>query len=592
MIGKIISISDNNVDIDLNVDEEQRKNLINFHVVFDLEDRKVIGEVSAVTYDRAFITLIGEMINDVFVPGLSKKPYFGCSCRIVELQELELIINTKEKGTRVSFGTLPQYSGFKVNIIVDSFFNNHFTILGNTGSGKSYGLARLIQNLFVNPNSLPVKSNLVVFDAYGEYSTAFSFLNKNFNTAFKLYTTKVSTFDDARTNLLKIPPWLLDVDDYALLLESESITQLPMIEKALKLVSVFSKEEDEVIQYKNDIIARALEEILYSGGTPMQIRDQIFAVLTSFSTRDLNLESKVIIPGWTRTLRQCLIIDKDGKIQEIQLVSDFIKAFKQDGLELKVPDGSYTYTLMDLKNAFDFALISEGMLQSDTVYEDANKLRVRIHALVNGIKGEYFKFDEFITKNDYVESLAKTIDGKKAQIINFNINYIDDRFAKILVKIMSKMLFEYATLLDDRASNPFHIILEEAHRYVQNDNDINLIGYNIFERITKEGRKYGVILGMISQRPSEISETALSQCTNFLVFRMQHPKDLRYIKEMIPNISEEIISKFKVLQPGNCMAFGSAFKIPLLLRLDLPNPLPYSQNTDIENCWYEKEEIL
>jgi hypothetical protein len=139
---------------------------------------------------------------------------------------------------------------------------------------------------------------------------------------------------------------------------------------------------------------------------------------------------------------------------------------------------------------------------------------------------------------------------------------------------------------------PFHIILEEAHRYVQNDNDINVLGYNIFERITKEGRKYGTILGMISQRPSELSETAISQCTNFFVFRIQHPRDLRYIKEMIPNISEEVLDKFKVLQPGSCMAFGSAFKIPLLLKLDLPNPAPESQNTDIGKCWYKQEEIL
>jgi hypothetical protein len=441
---------------------------------------------------------------------------------------------------------------------------------------------------------MPVNSNLFIFDAYGEYTNAFSFLNNYPNTALKTFTTKVSNFEDIRTELLRIPPWLLEVDDYALLLESESVAQLPMIEKALKLVSIFSKNEEEVIVYKNDIIARALEEILYSGGTPMQIRDQIFAVLTSFSTRDLSLESKVIVPGWTRTLRQCLIIDKDGKIQEMNLVSEFFKSFKQEGLDLKIPDGTFTYTLNDLKKAFDFALISEGMLQSDQVYEDANKLKVRIHSLINSTKGEYFNATEFITKEDFVKNLSITKDGRKAQIINFNINYIDDRFAKVLVKIISKLLFEHCANLTDRASTPFHIVLEEAHRYVQNDNDVNIIGYNIFERITKEGRKYGIILGLISQRPSEISETAISQCTNFLVFRMQHPKDLRYIREMIPNISEEIIDKFKVLQPGTCMAFGSAFKIPLLLKLSLPNPLPYSQNTDIERRWYatENEDIL
>lgn len=594
MVGKIFGISDLEVDIELNVADELKKHLVNFHVVFELDDRKTVGEISTINVESASVNLIGEIINNKFIPGISKKPFFGAECRMITGEELALIIGTNHIGIRFPIGYLPQYSNYKVSIPVDSFFNNHFSILGNTGSGKSHGLARLIQNLFMDPKKFPVNANLFIFDAYGEYSNSFAFLNNYPNTAFKTYTTRVSKFEDARTELLRIPPWLLDVDDYALLLETESITQLPMIEKALKLVSIFSKEESEVITIKNDIISRALVEILYSGGTPMQIRDQIFAVLTSFNTVELNLESKVTVPGWTRTLRQCLIIDKDGKIQEMNLVAEFLKSFQKEGLELRLPDGSYTYSLNDLKDAFDFALISEGMLQSEQVYEDANKLRVRLHALVASTKGEYFKVSEFINKQDYVKNMTYTKGGKKAQIINFNINYIDDRFAKVIVKIISKLLFEYSASLDVRASNPFHIILEEAHRYVQNDNDINILGYNIFERITKEGRKYGIIIGMISQRPSEISETAISQCTNFLVFRMQHPKDLRYIREMIPNISEEIIDKFKVLQPGTCMAFGSAFKIPLLIKLDLPNPAPYSQNTDIEARWYSTEntEIL
>ena len=91
---------------------------------------------------------------------------------------------------------------------------------------------------------------------------------------------------------------------------------------------------------------------------------------------------------------------------------------------------------------------------------------------------------------------------------------------------------------------------------------------------------------MISQRPSEISETAISQCTNFLVFRMQHPKDLNYIREMVPNITEGMVPKFKMLQPGNCVAFGVAFKLPMQLKLDMPSPTPLSQSIDISKCWY------
>ena len=581
MIGKVIEIGESTVVVELTLTDEQKRGIINYHVAFDMEGSTIIGEIASIEKTTAYISLLGEIKNAKFTPGISKKPYYMSVCRIIRNDELPIIVgNTNEKS--VYIGRLSQYNGYQVYAKVNDLFSNHFAILGNTGSGKSHGMARLLQNVF-SDTTYPKNANFFLFDAYGEYNDTFIFNDKNVS---KVYTTKVEEFSDARTELLKIPLWLLDVDDIALLLNATKSTQLPIIEKALKLVGVFARNEEEIITYKNDIIAKALNELLYSGGTPSQIRDQIFAVLTSFNTKDLNLDAKVVVPGWTRPLRQCLIIDKDGKLQEMQLLGEFFNSFIKEDLKLELPDGTFPFTLEHLNQAFDFALISEGVLKSDKVYDDNHVLKVRLESLMNGSYKEYFNIDKYITKEQFIDSLVKSKDGEKKQIINFNISYVDDRFAKVLVKIISKLLFEYSLALDNRASFPIHILLEEAHRYVQNDNDINILGYNIFERITKEGRKYGVILGMISQRPSEISETAISQCANFLVFRMQHPKDLDYIREMVPNITEEMVPKFKVLQPGNCVAFGVAFKLPMQLKLDMPSPTPLSQNIDISKCWY------
>lgn len=581
MIGKVIEIGKSTVVVELTLTDEQKRGIINYHVAFDMEGSTIIGEIASIEKTTAHISLLGEIKNAKFTTGISKKPYYMSVCRIIRNDELPIIVgNTNEKS--VYIGRLSQYNGYQVYAKVNDLFSNHFAILGNTGSGKSHGMARLLQNVF-SDTTYPKNANFFLFDAYGEYNDTFIFNDKNVS---KVYTTKVEEFSDARTELLKIPLWLLDVDDIALLLNATKSTQLPIIEKALKLVGVFARNEEEIITYKNDIIAKALNELLYSGGTPSQIRDQIFAVLTSFNTKDLNLDTKVVVPGWTRPLRQCLIIDKDGKLQEMQLLGEFFNSFIKEDLKLELPDGTFPFTLEHLNQAFDFALISEGVLKSDKVYDDNHVLKVRLESLMNGSYKEYFNIDKYITKEQFIDSLVKSKDGEKKQIINFNISYVDDRFAKVLVKIISKLLFEYSLALDNRASFPIHILLEEAHRYVQNDNDINILGYNIFERITKEGRKYGVILGMISQRPSEISETAISQCANFLVFRMQHPKDLNYIREMVPNITEEMVPKFKVLQPGNCVAFGVAFKLPMQLKLDMPSPTPLSQNIDISKCWY------
>ena len=155
----------------------------------------------------------------------------------------------------------------------------------------------------------------------------------------------------------------------------------------------------------------------------------------------------------------------------------------------------------------------------------------------------------------------------------------------VITKVYSRIIFDFCKALPDRASVPFHILVDEAHRYIRNDTDQFLIGYNIFERIAKEGRKYGVILGIITQRPVELSDTVISQVSNFLIFKTNHPRDMEYIKQMIPNINSEIIEKQKSLQSGTCLAFGSAFKIPLMIRLKLPDPMINAENCNVSRSW-------
>ena len=215
-------------------------------------------------------------------------------------------------------------------------------------------------------------------------------------------------------------------------------------------------------------------------------------------------------------------------------------------------------------------------------------MSVRLHTLATGDNRYYFSYPKYVTKDEFIESLLVDQNNNKVQIVNFNINYIDDRIAKVITKILSRMLFTKASTTKPRGSRAFHIIIEEAHRYVQHDKDIELLGYNIFERISKEGRKYGVFLALITQRPSELSDTCISQCANFLILRTIHPVDLAYIKEMVPNISSEVVLQLKNLKPGNCIAFGSAFKVPTIMYVDLPDPRPLSNNVDLEKVWYQE----
>jgi len=586
MLGNIIGIEENMVLLKLAIDISKFDSLINIHVIMDDGKRQIIGEITDIKDNIAQINLLGEMINGKFVFGVIVKPSFSSIVKIISKEKIPMIIGVENYKENIDLylGNSPIYEGIKIGVNINSFFSNHFAILGSTGSGKSCGVARIIQNVFEKQKYIPYKASLFIFDAYGEYHNAFKSINQiNKDISFKAYTTNLNF---SETEILRIPLWLLSVDDLALLLEADKPSQLPIIEKALKLVNVFAREGEEVIKHQNDIIARSLLDILASGRPSTQIRDQIFSVLSYYNTSELNLETPVFQPGYTRPLKQCLLIDASGKIREMELLTNFIQKYLQDDLELRLPDGDLKYTLEDLEKAFDFALISEGVLNSERVYDDSNVLKVRIHSLISGGYKTYFEYDKLVTKEEYIKELLTASNGKKAQIINFNINYVDDRLAKNITKIYSKMLFDYAKEMDKKATLPFHIILEEAHRYVQKDNDVNLLGYNIFDRITKEGRKYGVMLGLISQRPSELSETSLSQCSNFLIFKMIHPTDVEYIRTMIPNITNEIVKRLRILQPGHCIAFGSGFKVPVMIKMDMPNPTPSSSSCDISNVWF------
>lgn len=591
MLGTIEEIIDNSVTIKLSIDINEQPNLVNLHVIFDDgSGRKVVAEIANVNQTRMIANVVGEINENRFTPGASVKPSFKSKVRLIKTEELELLFGKQETAFgQTNFGTSNVYDGYKINVSINDFFSNHFAILGNSGAGKSCTVASILQKLFTSSPTPPIHSSLFFFDAYGEYTHAFGKIHEvNPHLGYKAYTTNIV---DPDCEILRIPVWLLDVDDLALLLDANSPSQLPIIEKTLKLVPILTGTSDNVIKRKNDIIARALQDILLSGNDSTKIRDQVIGVLTKFNTPTLNLESQIVQPGYTRTFKQCLYVDKTGKMQEMELVVEFVRGYIiEDQVTLDPSEMNPFYTLQDLELAMDFALISEGILKSDKVFDNANVMSVRLHTLATGDSRHYFTYPKYVTRDQYIDSLLwDPQTNSPVQIVNFNINYIDDRLAKVITKILSRMLFLKLSTTKPRGSKAYHIIIEEAHRYVQHDSDIELLGYNIFERITKEGRKYGAFLAMITQRPSELSDTCISQCANFVVLRTLHPVDLKYIKEMVPNVSSEIVLQLKNLKPGNCIAFGSAFKVPTSMYIDLPNPRPLSNNVDLENVWYEKE---
>ncbi len=581
MFDRIVYISDHSANIRLKDADNLTVNLMNLHLIFEDKDKKVLGEVDDLDKDIVKARFLGEIVNGRLIGGTIRKPALDASIRVIDQSEIPMIVGEDKEGY-MKFGVSPFYNDFPVYLDVNNFFSNHFAIFGNSGSGKSCGVSRLFQNMFHDQRLFPYKANILLFDSSGEYYNAFNNLNSiNPNYHYRFFSTNEV---DGIGEKLRLPIWLLNASDLALLLQATNHSQLPIIERMLKLALIFSQTDMDANNYKNHLIAKAIMTILYTNETSPNKRNEIFSILASCSTPQFNLEAPVQGIGYTRKFRECFLIDSQGQFSESVLLTEYVSSFIKNEYDNYEPRGGVFYTLDTLEKALNFTLISEGWLRNENTYGDAVTIKVRLHALIVGEYAKFFDVSEYISLENYLSSLLIN-NGRKYQLVNFNLDDVDDDFAKVITKIYSRLVFEFAKGLKDRASIPFHIIVEEAHRYIQNDTDRFLIGYNIFERIAKEGRKYGVLLGLISQRPVELSDTVISQCSNFLIFKMNHPTDVDYIRKMVPNISDEIVEKQKTLQSGTCLGFGMAFKIPLICKLEMPNPAPWSGNCDVVTVW-------
>lgn len=582
MFGKIKYISDNTAVVEINKDGNLVSNLMNLHVVFESNGDKLLGEVKNVDEDTVKIELLGEFAGTRFIAGTIKKPTLTSTLRVINEEELDIIMGKADENS-LYIGKSPIYKDRSIYANINDLFSNHLAIFGNSGSGKSCSVSRIVQNIFLNQNFLAQNANLFIFDAYGEYKNAFRDINKiNPAYQYKFLTTNPTEETDM---LFQLPVFLFTNDDVALLLNADNHAQLTIIERMMKLAKLFSRNDAATEKLKNHLIAKAIQSVLFSNQNASGKKNDIFTIISSCQTPAFNMNTEIQGIGYTRRFSECFKIDSKGEFGESVLINEYIAKNLNEELEssIEVPVNAF-FTLKDMEKALDFTLIGEGFLNNRQMQDSAIILKVRLHSIINSRNSLYFDIKQFITLEQYISSLI-VLNHRRSQIININLEDVDDNLAKVIVKIVSKMIFDFSKSRKIRASIPFHLIIEEAHRYVVADNDKFLLGYNIFERIAKEGRKYGVLIDLISQRPVDISETVVAQMSNFLVLKMTHPKDLEYIEKMLPNVSSDIIEKLNSLQSGTLVSFGSAFKIPLLIKMDLPNPLPYSSNCDVIARW-------
>ena len=578
MFKEIIAISNNYAIV--RIDSIINDDLLNLNVIFEEDNKKILGEIAEIINNEAKINFLGEFCDNKFYDGIIRKPSTKANIRIINASELAELTSYNDTHSMI-LGLSPIYNNSPIKVNIDDMWSNHTAIFGNTGSGKTFGVARIIQNLFTMPNFIPFNSVIFLFSNTDEYDNAFGSINNyNFNYNYKMFTTNI----EKRENLIKLPLWLLSAHDYANLFDISDYSQIMIIEKMLSYVSLFAKKDKESNKYKNHLISKAITNVLYSNQESYRIREQIFSILTYYNTSELNLD--VVISGNdTKCFSECFEIDNKGEFVAKDLITDYIKQFILNENECNYKYIPCFFTINDLEVALNFTLISEGLLLNEKTYNEANYIKGKLHSILNSTFREYFECDNFVTLNDFISNLILIGNNKRAQIINFVFDNIDDRFSKALVKIYSRIIYNFVKNLPSRGGMPIHIMIEDAHRFVNKDNDNYILGYNIFEKIAKEGRKFGLVMDLITGRATEISEDVISKCSNFLMFNNNCPNDLEYIENNIPNINRDIIEKQKSLQVGTCIAFGNMMKIPMIVKMQSPNPIPQSSNAKIFDKW-------
>ena len=540
---------------------------------------------------QVYLNLIGEIVEDKFQFGASKMPLIFSTVYIVSQKELitmlevgkeEINVSNSSNKTRAVLLTIGKsviFPDYDVKINIDKFFGFHFAVFGNTGAGKSNTVARILQNIFVKDNYSAKGAKFVIIDSNGEYNKAFSELNK-INPQIK---HSLMTADEDSETKFEIPVWALSADDWATLLHASEKTQIPVLKRAIDIARVFYSTDTTKYEIRNHILASTLLGIIQSSDTSPSKSDKLKAIVTKFGTNEINMASTLLCSKTSRstTLRGAMNINYGSMPGGEDVILFLSKYLNQELITENITRSMVPYSLEDFSQAVEFATLYEGSISSQRIQEYTATLTTRLHTIQEGIQGRILSRTKYDTIDDYIGMLLE-----KNQIVDLDISTLDDASAEVVTKVLAKLLLDYLKRRKIKAETPINFIIEEAHRFIRNETNYGAVGYNIFERIAKEGRKFGMLLGISSQRPSELSKTVVSQCSNFIIHRVQNPDDLQYISRMVPYINQNIIERLTYLQTGNALVFGSAINLPTLTKFAQANPTTDSDNAKISEKWY------
>lgn len=394
-----------------------------------------------------------------------------------------------------AIGKLSLVPGQQAKINLDAFLTRHAAILGQTGGGKSWTVASLIQKMCVFQ-----QATIVLFDLHGEYAATFG-----------------TSADVISATALELPYWLMNSEELLGLMVDRSESAAP----------------NQIAMFK----------------TLLQAAKENHAENKDLGIKKITIDTPVFF-------------DFDGILSEFRrLDTEKIKGDRGD--------------------------------KQGPLFGQFTRLLTRIDSRLNDKRYDLIFRPKTYNTSASMEVLFRRLLGettgvrKKVVVVDLSPVPFDVRSSVISLILRCLFDFAYWHRRAHKTCFPISVFADEAHIYLNDGDPATDAAKHSAERIAKEGRKYGISLTAISQRPREVSATILSQCNSFLCLRISNPDDQSYVKSLLPDSVRGIASMFSTLRRGECILLGDSVMMPTRIKVDQPNPTPVSDDASFYKAWNE-----
>lgn len=561
-----------------------------------------------------------EMCSYDFVRGIEVFPTVGDPVLIPTQTQLKAVVESGNN-RRVNIGISPLAGNAIVSVDPDRLFGRHLAVLGNTGSGKSCSVAGLIRwsvefakreikkRQGKVQETVKTNTRFIILDPNGEYTKSFSDLGN-----VRIYGAEKNV--EQKIEQLTVPMWLWNTTEWVAFTQASGKAQKPTLIQALRCVRDGKSEidlSDSVMtrRYLRTLVTTSLLE--RNAGSPWGRFPQNKNFLLKLQSWRKGLDSSDTNNEEEKKALEDLniYIDKlleersetypsyDFTRDEIDQLINFLRVAHQ------AFGGSETDVLpldADIPRPFtgdDFLRSIEANAEMMCTSDYVETMLMRVKTLISDAKLKpVICPDETITLESWLEKYICPSDSTDGSITIIDLSLLPVDVTHIITSVMARVTLE-ALQRYRRQKNgetlPTVLVMEEAHTFIKRYNmdveneSATAMCTKVFEKIAREGRKYGLGLVLSSQRPSELSPTVISQCNSFLLHRLSNDRDQELVNKLVPDNLRGMLRELPSLPARNAILLGWASELPVMVRMNYLNEhfRPKSDDPEYWGTWTE-----